>query len=185
MQPSICTSAVQMSQTILKRPNMCSCGGQRSLCSCSIIYRKKNAALPWCRSFQVHLSGGLNSLYLCICFPLWFGEVFAIISSNTLLIRFLVLFLLGPLLYIDQRALYYPIGLLYYNLLKKHRLPGSCADGGFPVSQIMCLLLYVTHSAVYCSAFALVNEFSTFSCFLPMASSCFLTIICISINSPS
>lgn len=37
---------------------------------------RKTPLCPGCRSFQVHLLGGLNFLYLCICFLLWFGEVF-------------------------------------------------------------------------------------------------------------
>ena len=38
---------------------------------------RKALLCPGCRSFWVHLLGGLNFPYLCISFFLWFGEDFS------------------------------------------------------------------------------------------------------------
>jgi len=143
-----------MSQTILKCSNMCSCGGQRRLCSCSITLQKEKHCYVLAVGPFGFIFWGAWTSYTCV--SLYFfglGKISAIISSKTFLIPFFILLLLGSLLHIDQQASYYPIGLLYYNLLKKHWLPGYYCDGGFPVSQIMCLLFYIIHSAVYCQLF--------------------------------
>lgn len=122
---------------------------------------RKTLLCPGCRSFQVHLLG-LDFLYLCICFLLWFGEVSSIISANTFLIRFLVSSPSGTSVIYWSASFILPHRSLILQSFKETSASGSYSDGSFLTPRIMCLLLYVTHSAVYCSAFALVSEFSFF-----------------------
>ena len=129
---------------------MRSCVGQRRLCSCSITLQKEKHRYVLAVGPFGFIFWGPWTSYTCVSlFFSGLGKFSAIISSNTFLIPFFILLLLGCLLHIDQQAFYYPIGLLYYNLLKKHWLPGYYPDGGFPVSRIMCLLFYIIHSAVF------------------------------------
>ena len=99
---------------------MRSCVGQRRLCSCSITLQKEKHRYVLAVGPFGFIFWGPWTSYTCVSlFFSGLGKFSAIISSNTFLIPFFILLLLGSLLHIDQQAFYYPIGLLYYNLLKK------------------------------------------------------------------
>lgn len=146
--------------------------------------QKETPLCPGCRSFSGLLLWGAWTSYTCVSvFFFGLGKFSSIISATHFWPFSLVLLLPGTsVIYWSAAALYYPIGLLYYNLLKKHRFLAPVLMGiSWLPDNVFALL-----SLILLSIAQLLpqNEFSTFSAFSLMVSSCFFTVICTSINSP-